>query len=80
MLIDSIKAVDLERVFPGTNPLIVESATYFKNLNNYSNSFAYFSIVFLENDKSGLQINLLSLSDISFMHERPIGDEPRNRR
>ena len=38
------------------------------------------SIFFLENDKSGLQIFLDSLTDISFMHERPIGDEPRNRR
>ena len=45
MLVDSIKAVDLERVFPGTNPLIVESATYFNSLDNYSNTFAYFFIL-----------------------------------
>ena len=32
MLIDTVKATTPEKVFPGTNPLIVESAKYYKQL------------------------------------------------
>ena len=41
MLVDTIKATNPEKFFPGTNPVIIESAKYFQNLKIISDSYVY---------------------------------------
>ena len=61
MLIDIIKATDPSRIFPGTNPIIVENATYYNEINILSNSIAFSVILFI-----GLLASIFSLKKISF--------------
>ena len=43
MLIDTVKATNPNKVFPGTNPLIVESAQYYRQLYLSSDSYVFIS-------------------------------------
>ena len=52
MLIDTVKATDPEKVFPGTNPLIVESAKYY---NQALFKFRFIRIHFNFNSRSNFQ-------------------------
>ena len=61
MLIDTVKATNPEKVFPGTNPLIVESAKYYKQLYLSSDSYVFISILIL-----GLIFSFTSIKRISF--------------
>ena len=61
MLIDTVKATNPEKVFPGTNPLIVESAKYYKQLYLSSDSYVFISILIL-----GLIFSFTSIKKISF--------------
>ena len=61
MLIDTVKATDPEKVFPGTNPLIVESAKYYNQLYLSSDSYVFISILIL-----GLIFSFTSIKRISF--------------
>ena len=61
MLIDIIKATNPSKVFPGTNPIIVENAIYYNKINILANSIAYSMILFI-----GLVSSIFSLNKISF--------------
>ncbi len=60
MLVDTIKATNPEKFFPGTNPVIIESAKYFQNLKIISDSYVYIGTLLL-----GLIFSTFSLRKIS---------------
>ncbi len=60
MLIDTVKATNPDKVFPGTNPLIVESAQYYRQLYLSSDSYVFISILIL-----GLIFSTTSIKRIS---------------
>ena len=60
MLADTIMATNPERVFPGTNPLIVESAKYYQKINNVSDSYVYVFLLLV-----GMTLSVFSLKKIS---------------
>jgi phosphate transport system permease protein len=61
MLIDIIKATDPKKIFPGTNPIIINSAIYFHEINTLSNSIAYSVILII-----GLLAGTFSIRKITF--------------
>lgn len=60
MLLDTIKATNPEKIFPGTNPLIVETSKVYVSFQNNSNSYAYIIIL-----SFGLLASIFSLKKVS---------------
>ena len=61
MLIDIIKATNPLKVFPGTNPIIIENAIYYGEVDYLTSSIAYSIILFI-----GLIASIFSLNKVSF--------------
>tara|TARA_B100001741_G_scaffold113553_1_gene93438 strand:+ start:505 stop:1890 length:1386 start_codon:yes stop_codon:yes gene_type:complete len=60
MLIDTIKATNPEKIFPGTNPLIIDSAVYYQTLTTNSDSYVFLLVLVV-----GLISSLVSLRKVS---------------
>jgi len=62
MLIDTIKSTNPNKFFPGTDPVIIESAKYLQNLRMISDSYVYICVLII-----GLFFSLISLRKISIV-------------
>ena len=60
MLVDTIKATNPEKIFPGTNPLIIDSAVYYQTLTTSSDSYVFLLVLVV-----GLISSLVSLRKVS---------------
>jgi len=64
LMLDTIKATDLEKVFPGTNADIIEYARYFGQINSSYSSYVYIFVLTI-----GLLLSLISLKKITFFFQ-----------
>lgn len=61
LILSTIKAINLQNIFPGTKQELVDLATYMEGLRHTTDSIIYLTILFL-----GLSVSIFTLRKISF--------------